>query len=165
MPRSGRGGARTGNPGTPYPNRSDLGGRQPIATVPGQAYGVAAEQQAAQKVIPTSGSPVIAPPPGGAGPVPPAPQGGGGAPATFVHPPDPSQTFTRPSERPNEPVTHGLPSGPGAGPEALQGLGAPAAAQMVEQGTLVTLLQHLAAQPGASSVIDALASRAASGAR
>lgn len=24
-----------------------------------------------------------------------------------------------PSQRPNEPITHGLPSGPGAGPEAL----------------------------------------------
>lgn len=29
------------------------------------------------------------------------------------------QDFTRPTERPDEPVTAGLPTGPGPGPEAL----------------------------------------------
>jgi hypothetical protein len=72
--------------------------------------------------------------------------------------------LTRPTERPNEPVTHGLPVGPGAGPEALQGVGAAARQGSIEQGTLSHLLTSLAAQPNASSAIKDLAARAQGGA-
>lgn len=110
-------------------------------TMAGQAYGVAGEQQAALQAVPI-------PSPGGttggvpaaAGPPPPAPTPGGGPGGP---PPDPNamadQAFglpagatgaasgmampgvslTAPTSRPDEPVTAGLPLGPGAGPEAL----------------------------------------------
>lgn len=69
----------------------------------------------------------------------------------------------RPSERPNEPVTHGLPMGPGGGPEVLDGVGAAARQGAIEQGTLTHLLTSLAAQPGATSAIKDLAARAQGG--
>jgi len=71
--------------------------------------------------------------------------------------------LTRPTERPNEPVTHGLPVGPGAGPEALQGVGAAARENAVEQGTLSHLLTSLASVPNATSAIKDLAARATQG--
>ena len=70
----------------------------------------------------------------------------------------------RPTERPNEPVTHGLPVGPGAGPEALTGVGAAARQGVVEQGTLAHLLGSLASQPNATTAIRDLAARASAGA-
>jgi len=96
-----RGGRRSGKPGQAYPNRSDL----PTAPDPGagtfkgQPYG-AATQQAAMAAPPGAppgapGAPPGGPPPGGLG------------------------DFARPSERPNEPITHGLPVGPGGGSEVL----------------------------------------------
>src|SRR5690242_6908610 len=44
----------------------------------------------------------------------------------------PPLPFNRPTERPDEPVTHGLPSGPGGGPEVL----APAGGQDTILNTL-----------------------------
>ena len=148
-----------------YPNRSDLF-KPSIVRVPGQGYGEQAQQVAAQQAIP-SGPPPIP----GAG-APPAPTISGPTPspqpvATNPLPlavPGANGALSRPTERPNEPVTTGLPMGPGAGPEALQGIGAAARQQNVEQGTLVHLLGSLAAQPGASSAIQDLAARAQSGA-
>lgn len=115
MPRGGR---RTGAQGRSYSNRTDLGqnrGPVPIQTVPGQQYGKATAQAAAQRALP------IAPPPApvlagsGASPAPgpaapPAPAG-----------PMPGQVvpLDAPSQRPGEPVTAGLPVGPGPGTEAL----------------------------------------------
>jgi len=74
-----------------------------------------------------------------------------------------SGPLTRPTERPTEPVTHGLPMGPGAGPEALDGIGAAARQNVIEQGTLSHLLSSLAAQPGSTTAIRDLAARAQSG--
>jgi hypothetical protein len=61
-------------------------------TVPGQPYGVAAEQKRAMGVVPMA-SGRQAPP-----------------------------RLDAPSARPSEPVQAGLPSGPGPGPEALGGM-------------------------------------------
>ena len=70
----------------------------------------------------------------------------------------------RPTERPNEPVTHGLPVGPGGGPEALTGIGAMAREGTLDQaGTLSNLLTNMAASPDATSAIRYLAGRAAQG--
>lgn len=97
MPRSskGRGGARTGTPGTAYPNRTDLAGS--VAT--GQPYGHAAAQLDAQSIVPmgtpsvpAASTPASWPLPGAAGPL------------------------DRPTERPGEPVTAGVGVGPGPGP-------------------------------------------------
>jgi hypothetical protein len=107
------GGRRQGVPGRKYPNRRDLRTKQAPKAVTGQAYGDRKAQLDAQKVIPLSNQP--APPQGTS-----APQGmaamagqvGGGAVG-------PIPSLSAPSARPDEPITAGLPSGPGPGPEAL----------------------------------------------
>lgn len=86
-----------------YPNRSDLrnpAGKIAATAAPGQTYGEAGKQLAAQKVVPM-GAPVAPQPqqpsiqPGSMGPL------------------------DRPTARPNEPLTAGMPFGAGPGPEAL----------------------------------------------
>ena len=101
MPQKGRGGKRVGTPGTTYGNRSDL--QQAVRAAPGQPYGAAAQQLQAQQAVPLSQTPPVPPP----------------ADPTAALP-----ALTGPTQRPNEPVTHGLPTGPGAGPKAI-GMSAP----------------------------------------
>lgn len=121
MPRSGRGGRRTGTTGTPYSNRSDLRDpKVPIATATGQPYGAATAQRQAQQAVPVAGAPVIAPgaasAPGG------TPQGGpppvmglpAGLPAPGSLPP-----LDAPTDRPDEHLMTGVDAGPGPGSEAL----------------------------------------------
>lgn len=93
MPRGGR---RSGKPGAAYGNRSDLN-QAPRAAGTG-TYGEAAAMKRAQEVVPLPKQPPVASMP------PPVPG---------------AQPFTRPTERPGEPVSAGLPIGPGAGPEAM----------------------------------------------
>ena len=126
MPRKGRGGARQGTPGQAYGQRTDLNASMPIQTATGQGYGVAAEQRAAQRAIPVAAQPV-------AGATANAPMAPAQAPApaqatpTTVSSqlsPQPQATpgsllFLHPSDRPNEPVTAGVPFGDGPGPESL----------------------------------------------
>jgi hypothetical protein len=87
---------------------------QGVKTPTGQAYGRAQDQQAAQKAIPLPQDPAAAPAPQQQGQpdlmalV--AQMQGGGVP------------LAAPSERPQEPVTAGLPFGPGAGPEAISSM-------------------------------------------
>src|SRR5882724_3864847 len=104
-----RGGRRAGTPGTAYKNRSDL---QAVRVAPGEPYGVAQQLENAQRTIPLSNSANQLP----SAPVssPQAPAGTGGTPF-----PAGQQDFARPSEQPDVPVTAGLASGPGPGPEAL----------------------------------------------
>lgn len=99
MPRGGR---RAGRPGAKYENRTDLAlapRTAPIARIPGQGYGEQAAQVSAQQAVPT------------------------GVPATPTPAPRPAPDImgrlTAPTERPDEPVQTGLPTGPGPGPEAL----------------------------------------------
>lgn len=94
------GGARTGAPQTAYSQRRDLNaGTQPIRSAKSKVQGDRTRRETAQSImpLPATGRP---PPPGSI------------------------PSLTAPSERPNEPITAGLPVGPGVGPEAL---GAPAA--------------------------------------
>lgn len=144
-------------------NRADL--TQPSAqAVPDQPYGEAAQQRSAMNAIPLPNQQQArgpSPAPGGAAPSQPTsgvPSALPGAPMVGANGP-----LTRPTERPNEPVTHGLPMGPGGGPEALQGIGAAARQGAVEQGTLTHLLTSLASLPNATSAIKDLASRATQG--
>jgi hypothetical protein len=102
MPR-GRGGKRQGTPGTSYGNRSDL--NMPISTVPNQEYGKAAMQKQAQQAVPMGQSPVSAAP---------AESGAPQATASVPLPRPGSLPYISPTARPNEPVTAGLPFGPGA---------------------------------------------------
>lgn len=145
------------------PNRSDLTRAPGPVEIPGQAYGDQAAQVAAQRRIPAGPPPL---PAGAPAPAPAPPGNAGGSAVNAMGTPlvGSRGPLDRPTERPNEPVTHGLPMGPGAGPEALTGIGAAARQGAVEQGTLAHLLTSLAAQPGATSAIRDLASRAQAGA-
>lgn len=67
----------------------------------------------------------------------------------------PLPSLTRPTERPGEPVTHGLPIGAGGGPEVL---GLP-------PDNVGQLLDQLTRQPFASPAIQALASYVRGGGR
>jgi hypothetical protein len=93
-----------------YPNRSDL--RNPAKKIaakaaPGQTYGEAGKQIAAQKAVPMAASPTDVAPtatpqrvaPGSLGPL------------------------NRPTERPTEPVTAGAPFGPGPTPQGMAYMG------------------------------------------
>lgn len=139
--RAGNGGARQGTPGTQYSNRSDLRAQKPTAA-PGQAYGAAGAQLAAQQAVPMAGGPT---PPGPA-PFPPG----------YVAPGEVTPLHA-PTERPGEPVTHGLTGGPGAGPEVL--------GSMVPANNLGALLAQVAASQGASPDVKALAQFVAGGPR
>jgi hypothetical protein len=81
-----------------YPNRSDLrnaGGKVAKQVAKGQTYGEAAKQMASQSAVPMAAAPTDSPPqiqPGQLG------------------------AFTRPTERPTEPVTAGASFGPGPTP-------------------------------------------------
>jgi hypothetical protein len=68
--------------------------------------------------------------------------------------------WLHPTQRPGEPITSGLPRGPGPGPEAYTGIGALAFGQLNEQGSAANLLRSLANQPGASSEVKLLAAQA-----
>lgn len=119
MPRKGKGGARTGTAGTAYSNRTDLqGGTQPVKVAPSTQYGEGVKQAAAQRAMPlpdNSGLPAQAAAGGGA-PQAPAPTG-----------PLPGElgALDRPTDRPGEHVSTGLPMGGGAGPEVLSQMANP----------------------------------------
>lgn len=83
------GGVREPTPGTTYTNRSDLA----VKAAPGQTYGEAGAQVAAQQAVPLQGP-------------------SGPAPGSLT-------PLTAPTQRPGEPITAGLSTGPGPGPEAL----------------------------------------------
>lgn len=99
----GSGGPREGAPGANYPNRTDLSKpKQPVMAAAGQTYGSRGMQEDAQRAVPL---PAPAPPP--------TPSARGMVTAGPLTP------LNAPTQRPNEPVTHGLPVGAGAGPEIL----------------------------------------------
>lgn len=86
-----RGGRRSGAPAKAYSQRTDLAmDRSPTSVAADAPYGQGAELQAAQSAVP------VGPPPGGVTPL------------------------NAPTQRPDEPLTAGLSTGPGPGPEALQ---------------------------------------------
>lgn len=161
MPRTGKGGARAGAVGTAYAERSDLNGApapEPVAAAPGQPYGEASAQKAAQRAIPISAPATGVTPTGGAG--------GGAAPVSSLSqgqaPPGPlpgELLFDHPTMRPNEPITAGLDRGPGPGSEANIGVGS--AGQVHQQ--VGDLLNALTKVPGATPDVMALASYANSG--
>lgn len=120
MPRSGRGGKRQGKSGTAYAQRSDL--TQAPSAAPGQTYGVQAQQLRAQQQVPLpKQAPPSTPAPGGSAPAGTPPPAGAAPPIG----PGGLGPLNAPSDRPNEPITAGMPTGPGPGPEALGGIAAP----------------------------------------
>ena len=120
---------QVGAPSARYPNRTDLAAStaagpptQPVRTPTGQGYGDAKALGDAQRAFPLPQPPET----------PPVPRGGGveRMPGTLT--PMAAQGYTppnlglssTPSGMPNEPVTAGLPVGPGAGPSAMSTFGA-----------------------------------------
>lgn len=133
-----RGGKRTPTPNTAYSNRTDLNKPVAVQAAPNQPYGQAKAQTDAQHIAPVA--PPAGPPPAQGPPPAPLPQPGQGG------------DFTRPTDMPDQPITHGLPSGPGAGPEALMYNGVPSN-QDIDIKNLqpyLPVLELMASQPGAS---------------
>lgn len=148
---------------SPRSNRTDRLTPEAPTALPNQTYGAAGQQLAAQQALPMAGAPTMA-----ANQGPPAQQGTGGpqdllAQAQAHNGPGDSMQLDRPTERPNEPVTHGLPGGPGAGPEALTGVGAATRDNVLQQGTLSNLLTTMANQPTATAAVRQLAMVAQAG--
>lgn len=141
-----RGGKRAGTPGQSYGRRTDL--HQPIRVAPNQEYGQAQALENAQRVVPLPNQPVPAAQPPAP---PPAPTGAMGGPPGL--PPPDLGPLSRPTERPGEPVTAGLPTGPGPGPEVL-GMGSqpfdPTQADAQQFARYLPALEFMASQPDAS---------------
>lgn len=138
-----RGGRRAGTRGQGYANRSDLRAALPLNAPTGLPYGDRQKLISAQQAVPMAPAPT----PGPAAPTPPPAAAGPGP-----TPVPGAQPLLRPTERPNEPVTAGLPTGPGPGPEALGPLSKPSGGS-----TVAGLLQTLAASPNATPEVRALA--------
>ena len=118
MPRTGKGGKRTGSSNTAYGNRSDLNTAVPIATVPNQPYGVAAQQRAAQQAIPMAPTPV-APAAPAAPSAPSAPMEARDAIPMAPRPLPGEIPWLDPTNSPEEPITAGVDFGPGVGSDVL----------------------------------------------
>jgi hypothetical protein len=166
MPRNGRGGRQLPTAGVPRPNRSDMVTPQapePVSVVPGQGYGEEAQQKVAQRALPLAPTQVNVAP-GSPGTT--SGAGGPGAEMLGGQPPAAGPfageltPLTAPTNRPNEPVTAGLPIGPGPGPEAItSGVGQ----QGFAHANVANLLSSLAQIPGAGTDIANLAAYANSG--
>jgi hypothetical protein len=104
MPRAAKPGG-TGATGS----RTDRPTALPATAVPSKQYGQKAEELRNQGVVPMASGDIT--PAGGAPPP---------APAADLPVPGGLPPLDAPSNRPDEPLTHGLPSGPGGGPEVLQ---------------------------------------------
>lgn len=155
MPRA-KGGVRTGAPGTAYGNRTDLNAKMPVQAATNQAYGVAAQQRAAQRAIPVAAQPVQGANPS-MGPQVAAPSAPP-SPAALVEQASPMISQLPPMQQfdpgnlgfmdetmdPSVPVTNGAPTGPGAGPEVLSGMG---------QISLADTLRQMAMMPGADPTL------------
>jgi hypothetical protein len=118
-----------------YPNRSDLrnqAGKIAKQVVPGQTYGQGAAQMRAQQAVPMGRSPVEAP-------VPQRPMPGS------------LGSFSRPSERPLEPITAGADFGPGPN-SVMAGIPMPRA----DVSSAVQELRSIAMQYGSDDLLDLL---------
>lgn len=133
---TGRGGYR--RPSSPAPvsgpgalsQRTDGGPGQPIRLPSGGKYGERAELEGLQQAAPLAAT------------------AGGDAVSPGVSPPSVTP-FGAASERPDEPVTFGSPSGPGPGPEVL-GLGTGMPEDIAALTAYLPVFEMMANQPGSS---------------
>lgn len=140
MPRAKKGPAPAYNTGMP----------QPADAPTGMAYGDRKAALDAQSAVPLAGgAPTAAPSPAG-GTAPPAeasPQSLLAAAQGYNFQP---VGLVGPTERPGEPVTSGLATGPGAGPEALNPAPDAASQEIKTWAGYLPTLEFLASQPGSS---------------
>ena len=152
---------------TPNPTSNRTDRAVPNVQAPAENYGERQAQQASQRAVPVAappqGGPTPSPTPGGAPPTP-APTGPtGGAPTPGLPPVSGPGILSIPSTRPIDRTSRSpraCRQAPVPVPEALTGVGAVAANQAVEQGTLKNLLATLANGPASSSSIRDLAASA-----
>lgn len=132
-----RGGPRSGVNGKTYQNRTDLNPTaMPITAVPGQGYGVAGAQKAAQSVAPMASGPIASSNPQANTP-----------PPLTGKPPGATAGIFGPTQRPNEHFMTGVDAGPGQGSEALAPM--PGTNNVAD-----TILAQLATIPNASSAVN-----------
>lgn len=124
-----------------YARRTDGGPAQSLSAAPNQDYGEATQQLNAQRIAPMAGKEPL--PPAAAPTQGDAPQ----AMPTFNGP-----ALTDPSSRPDEPITHGVDIGPGAGSEILN---LPNPAQGT--GQMTALLQRYAVNDSSGLISQLLA--------
>lgn len=129
------------------------GTRNPAKEIPtGQPYGAATEQRTALQAVPAAGPTLAATPPVTA-PEPPQgppqvdPQAALAA-ASGYNPTGP--TLSDPTQNPNEPVTAGLASGPGPGPEALN-MPNPQQQDVATWAHYLPTLEYLASLPNSTA--------------
>lgn len=115
-----------------YSKRTDGGPSQVMSAAPGQAYGDAKAQMDAQRTAPMGGTSPL--------PKPAAPQGGDAAPSMQ---PFSGVPLNAPTQRPGEPVTHGVDIGPGGGSDVLNLPSQPSGPQGT--GQMSALLSRLSA--------------------
>lgn len=108
MPRSGRGGRRTGTPGKNYAQRGDLNQNRtlPVSAPSGLGYGERKALEDQQRAMPAPAATPV-------GSVPPT------AALTSGRAPLPPGFFTETTQRPDEPLTAGINLGAGPGSEVL----------------------------------------------
>jgi hypothetical protein len=134
---------QVGAPSARYPNRTDLAAQhaagpapqptQPVRVPTGGAYGSAQALESAQQAMPLPQPPEVGGSPVGGG-APPAMMPGTLTPmAAQGYTPPNFSLGSSPSRRPNEPLTAGMPMGPGAGPN-------PAAQAQFSAGALLAAL-------------------------
>lgn len=144
MPRNGR----------KKENRGGLRGVVPATAAQGQQYGERSRQIAAQRLQPMAaagaGSTAPTAPGPGAGLAMPAPGPGSPMPAMGGPTPGSLTPLDAPSNRPGEPVTAGVPIGPGVGMEAL-GLQSADAIDIEEIAKYLPTLELMASQPSATT--------------
>lgn len=140
-----------GTPTTPPPGLGQPNG-QPVAVPTGTPYGEAGQLQQAQQAVPLPEGPATpqAPPPHPSAPGQPVDMNAANQAARNFQMPN-LGSLTRPTERPNEAVTAGLPSGP---PPIT---GSPMPQQST--GSISSMLAKMAAATG-SAALSQLASRA-----
>ena len=141
------------------PRRTDLLVPKPeaVTTVPDQEYGKRTAQEQSQRILPLGGPGLAAganqsspPVSGQTGPV--------GLPAGPSRTPGDRGDWRRPTERPGEPLTTGLATGPGPGPEGLTGFAALGHVQATNaNGSTAQMLKSMANNPNASDVVRTLA--------
>lgn len=153
-----RGGKRVGTAGRGYSNRTDLnrGPRKPSRPVVApatadQPYGAQAQQVRSLQALPMATRAAQAQ----TAPAASVTAIGSPAPADSGIVPGSLPALDRPTDRPNEPVTHGAPSGPGGGLEVLP---RPTAGPDASVGDFITSLVRLNPSPELQQLADYVAS-------
>lgn len=146
-----RGKAKAAPAPVPHYNTGDP---QRVQVPAGQPYGQRQQMEQSQAAVPLAGGTPTAPPPGAGppagaptpAPAPPTDQSMLDAATQYDFQPNP---LVAPTNRPGEPVTAGLATGPGPGPDAMGGT-SPQQADVQAWRPYLPSLEYLASQPNST---------------